>query len=189
MADINLLPSEEQVSSQLISLQKKLAFFSVFMLLVVAGFTMFTLYILNSANRQKAEIDNRIGLAESEVRANQLSEELLTVVDKKAGSASKALGARLLYTEVLKKTAEIMPTGVSFANLSIKETVMTANATANSSADVAKLVSYFVSTDEGKKLFSSLNIDSLAKGKDGGYAFSVSMKLNATAAQAPEGGI
>ncbi|KKR78301.1 MAG: hypothetical protein UU23_C0001G0065 [Candidatus Curtissbacteria bacterium GW2011_GWA1_40_9] len=189
MADINLLPSEEQASSQLVSLQKKLAVFSVFVLVVAAAFSVATLVMFTAAKEKENRLNERIGGAAAQVNSHQLAEELLTVVDKKTDSASKAIASRLLYTEVLKKTAELMPTGIAFANLSIDGVEMKASATANTSADVAKLVSYFVTTEEGKKLFASLNIDSLATDVDGKYAFSVSMKMNQAAVQVPLEGI
>ncbi len=189
MADINLLPSEEQISTQLAAWQKRISIFSVVVLVAVAAFTVFTLVMFTRVKAEEEKLNARIATAAGEVNANQLSEELLTVVDKKTDTAAKAIGLRLLYTEVLKKTAELMPTGVAFSNLTIDGDEMKASATANTSADVAKLVSYFVTTEEGKKLFASLNIDSLASDAEGKYAFSVSMKMNQGAVQAPISGI
>jgi len=178
MTDINLLPSEDKVSEKLSSFQKKLTAFSVVVLGVVAVFTIATLVMFTAAKAQESKLNERVGVAAGEVSAEQLTEELLTVVDKKTESATKVIASRMLYTEVLKKTAELMPLGVAFSNLKIDGATMSASATAATSADVANLVSSFVTTDEGEKLFSSMSIDSLATDAEGKYTFSVTMQVN-----------
>lgn len=188
MADINLLPSEEKLSDRLSSLQKKLTMFSVVVLAVVAVLTVATLVLFAAEKNRENDLKGRVSEAASLVNSHQLSEELLTVVDKKAESATKAISSRFLYTEVLKKTAELMPLGVAFADLKIDGVKMSASATADTSADVANLVSSFVTTDEGKKLFSSMSIDSLATDAQGKYTFAVSMQINQSAAQAAKAG-
>lgn len=177
MADINLIPTEEKTSSSLASLQQKLTIFSVLVLAVVAVFTVVTLIMFTQLKGQEADLNARISKAATAVSANQLSEWLLAAVSKKADSANKVLGSRLIYTNVLTKTAELMPQGVSFTDLKLSGAKVTSSAKAKTSADVANLVSSFVTTDEGKKLFSSLSIDSLASDDKGNYTFSVSMDL------------
>lgn len=178
MTDINLLPSEDKVSEKLSSIQKKLTAFSVVVLGVVAAFTVATLVMFTAAKADEGKLKERVGAAAGDVSSQQLTEELLTVVDKKTESASKIIASRLLYTEILKKTAELMPLGVAFSDLKIDGVKMSASAKAATSADVANLVSSFVSSEEGKKLFSSISIDSLATDTEGKYTFSVSMQVN-----------
>lgn len=188
MADINLLPVEEKASESLSSLQKKVSMLSVFVLAVVAVFTVLVLVMFTAVKSEERKLKSRVELAASEVNSNQLAEELLTVVDKKAESANKVIASRLLYTEILRKTAELMPLGVSFSDLKISGSKMSANATAATSADVANLVSSFVTSEEGKKLFSSMSIDSLATDEENRYSFSVSMVVNQiSSSEATEG--
>lgn len=181
MADINLLPSEEKVSEKLGSLQKKFTFFSVFVMVVVAAATVATLFMFTAVKAEETKLTERHKKAAEEVNSHLLSEELLTVIDKKAESATKARSSRLVYTNILRRTAELMPLGVSFEDLKVDGLKMSAGASASSSAEVANLVSSFVTSDEGKKLFTSMNIDSLSTDKDGQYRFGVSMQLNNTA--------
>lgn len=188
MADINLLPVEEKASEKLLSIQKKFSVFSVVVLVVVAAFTVVTLILFTQEKSQYDKLKSRVEAAAGEVNENKPSEDLLTVVEKKAESANKVLEARLLYTEILVKTAELMPLGVSFSDLKVSGNKMSAGATAATSADVANLVSSFVTSDGGKKLFSSLSIDSLATNADNKYSFSVSMVLNPVNAGSVAGG-
>lgn len=178
MADINLLPSEEKTSDSLNSLQKKLTIFSVLVLAVVAVFTVITLVLFTTAKARENQLKADIEKSASEVAANKTSEELLTVVSKKAQSANKAISGRLIYTDILTKTAELMPKDVYFSDLKISGSKLSTSAKAKTSADVANLVSSFVTSEEGKKLFSSISIDSLATDADNNYAFSVSMQVN-----------
>lgn len=180
MADINLLPSEEKTSDSLNSLQKKLTIFSVLVLAVVAVFTVVTLILFTTAKSKETQLNADIQKATEKVVANQITEGLLTVVSKKATSANKAISGRLIYTDVITKTAELMPPDVYFNDLKITGSKLSTSAKAKTSADVANLVSSFVTSEEGKKLFSSISIDSLATDADNNYAFSVSMQINDT---------
>ena len=179
MADINLLPTEEKSSEGFNSLQKKLTIFSVVILVAVAAFTVTTLVLFTAAKSSESKLKARIDDAAGSVTSNQLTEELLTVVDKKASSATQVLDSRLLYTDILTKTAELMPTDVYFSDLKVTGTKITTNAKAKTSADVANLVSSFVTSEQGKKLFSSVSIDALGTDQDSHYTFSVSMVINA----------
>ncbi len=183
MADINLIPAEEKTSDSLASLQHKLTIFSVLLLAVVAVFTIVTLVMFTQLKSQETALNERISKAATAVSSNQLSEWLLSTVSKKADSANKVLASRLLYTDVLTKTAELMPQGVYFSDFKLSGTKVTTSAKAKTSADVANLVSSFVTTDQGKKLYSSISIDSLASDDKGNYAFSVSMELAPSASQ------
>ncbi len=177
MADINLIPAEEKTSDALASVQQKLTIASLVMLVAVAVFTVVTLVMFTQTKALETSLNSRISKATTDVSANKLSEWLLSTVSKKTESANKVLGSRLLYTDVLTKTAELMPQGVYFSDFKISGTKVSTSAKARTSADVANLVSSFVTTDEGKKLFSSLSIDSLASDDKGNYAFSVSMEI------------
>lgn len=190
MADINLLPSEEKTSDSLNSLQKKLTIVSIVVLAIVAVFTVVTLVLFTTAKSRETQLKADIEKAASDVAANKATEELLTVVSKKATSANKVIAGRLIYTDVITKTAELMPTDVYFSDLKITGSKLTTSAKAKTSADVANLVSSFVTSAEGKKLFSSISIDSLATDADNNYAFSVSMQINTTSAvEASKGAI
>ncbi len=178
MADINLLPSEEKASDSLNSLQKKLTIVSVLVLAVVALFTVVTLILFTTEKGRESQLKADIEKSASQVAAKKSTEELLTVVSKKASSANKAIAARMIYTDIITKTAELMPKDVYFNDLKINGSKLSTSAKAKTSADVANLVSSFVTSDEGKKLFSSISIDSLATDADGNYAFSVSMQIN-----------
>lgn len=180
MAEINLLPSEEKTSDSLNSLQKKLTILSVVVLVVVAVFTVVTLVLFTTAKTRESQLKADIEKAAGEVAANKLTEDLLTVVSKKAISANKVISGRLIYTDVITKIAELMPKDVYFSDLKIAGSKLTTSAKAKTSADVANLVSSFVTSEEGKKLFSSISIDSLATDADNNYAFSVSMQINET---------
>lgn len=183
MAEINLLPSEEKISDSLNAWQKKLTIFSVFVLAVVAIFTIVTLVMFTTAKSQETKLNAEIRKSADDVASHKVTEELLTVVSKKAVSANKVISSRLNYTEAITKTAELMPVDVFFSDLKITGTKLTTSATAKTSADVANLVSSFVTSDEGKKLFSSISIDSLTTNADNNYVFSVSMQINDTKAQ------
>lgn len=187
MADINLLPTDEKSSDNLGAIQKKLTFGSILILAIVAIFTVVTLVMFTQAKSQETQFKNRLEKAASDVGANQLAEELLTVVNKKADSANKIIDGRIIYTDVVTKIAELMPTDVYFNDLKISDTKLSTTAKAKTSADVANLVSSFVTSEEGKKLFSSVNIDSLATDEKGNYSFSVSMQLNQPKTQASTG--
>lgn len=180
MADINLLPSEEKTSDSLNSLQKKLTVVSVVVLAVVAVFTVVTLILFTNVKGRETQLKADIEKAAGDVAANKATEELLTVVSKKATSANKVILGRLIYTDVITKTAELMPKDVYFSDLKITGAKLSTSAKAKTSADVANLVSSFVTSEEGKKLFSSISIDSLATDSDNNYAFTVSMQINET---------
>lgn len=180
MADINLLPSEEKTSDSLNSLQKKLTIVSVAVLAVVAVFTVVTLILFSTAKSKETQLNADIQKATEKVVAGKITEDLLTVVSKKATSANKAILGRLIYTDVITKTAELMPPDVYFNDLKITGSKLSTSAKAKTSADVANLVSSFVTSEEGKKLFSSISIDSLATDAENNYAFSVSMQINDT---------
>lgn len=182
MAEINLMPTEGKSSESLNKLQKNLTVLSVFVLVVVAVATVATLILFTSLKSEEAKQKKRVGDASTKVSSYQTSEELLTVVSKKAEIADKALSSRLIYTDIINKVATLMPTNVYFGDLKIDGNKMSTSAKAKTSADVAKLVSNFVSSDEGKKLFSSVTIDSLASVSDAEtkqlvYSFSVSMQF------------
>jgi Tfp pilus assembly protein PilN len=183
MAEINLLPSEEKISDSLNALQKKLTIVSVLVLAAVAVFTIVTLVMFTAAKSQETKLNADIVKAGDEVASHKATEELLTVVSKKAVSANKVISSRLNYTEIITKTAELMPVGVFFSDLKISGTKLTTSATAKTSADVANLVSSFVTSTEGKKLFANISIDSLTTNADNNYIFSVSMQVNDTKTQ------
>ena len=182
MTEINLMPTEGKSSEGLKKAQNKITIVSVFVLVVVAVATVATLVLFTSLKNEEAKQKKRVSEASTKVSSYQTSEELLTVVGKKAEIADKALSSRLRYTDIINKVATLMPTNVYFGDLKIDGNKMSTSAKAKTSADVAKLVSNFVSSDEGKKLFSSVTIDSLASVSDPEtnqlvYSFSVSMKL------------
>ena len=177
MADINLMPTEARTSESFNSLQKKLTIFSTVILVAVAIFTVVTLVLFTVAKGEEAKQKARIEKASAEVNSYQSTEELLTVVDKKVKTANKVLGSRLVYTDIMNKVAELMPQDVYFGDLRIEGNKITTSAKARTSAHVAGLVSSFVSSEKGKKLFSNVNIDSLATDQDGFYAFAITMQV------------
>lgn len=182
MAEINLMPSEDKASEGLTKLQKKLSIFSVFVLFVIAVFTVVTLIMYTSAKAQESKLKVRIEKAAAEINSQQTAEELLTVIGKKAEIAQKAISARLIYTDILNRMAALMPQNVYFGDLKIDGNKISTSAKAKTSADVAGLVSSFVSSDEGKKLFSSVTIDSLASVSDPDtkqliYSFSLTLQV------------
>jgi len=194
MADINLMPTEGKASENLNKLQKKVSFLSVAVLSIVAVFTIVTLvlYTTNKAEETKQKV--RIEKAAAEINSQQSAEELLTVVGKKAEIADKAISSRLIYTDILNKLASLMPQDVYFGDLKIDGNQITTSAKAKTSADVAGLVSSFVSSDEGKKLFSSVTIDSLASVSDPDtkqliYSFSLTLQVINPGAQTAEAGV
>lgn len=182
MAEINLMPTEGKSSENLSKIQKTITVASVFVLVVVAVCTVATLVMFTTLKSEEAKQKGRVEEASTKVNSYQTKEELLTVVSKKVDIADKALSSRLIYTDILKKLANLMPTNVYFGDLTITGDKMTTSAKAKTSADVAKLVSNFVSSEDGKKLFSSVTIDSLASVSDPEtkqlvYSFSLSMQV------------
>lgn len=193
MADINLMPSEGRSSESLNKVQKNLTIFSVAVLVIVAVFTIATLIFFTSEKAEQTKQAKRIEAAAAQVNSYQSSEELLTVIGKKADLADKALSSRLIYTDILNKIATLMPQNVYFGDIKIDGNTVSTSAKAKTSADVAGLVASFVSSDEGKKLFSSVTIDSLASVPDADtkqliYSFSVSMQLVGPQAVSQTGG-
>lgn len=191
MAEINLMPSEERGSEDLNKLQKKLSVFSVVVLAVVALFTIVTLVLFTTSKTEEAKQKVRIEKAEAEINSQQSTEELMAVVGEKVQIADKAISTRLVYTDILNKLASLMPQNVYFGDLKIEGNKITTSAKAKTSADVASLVSSFVSSEEGKKLFSSVTIDSLASVSDSGtnqliYSFSLTLQVAGPGVQVAE---
>lgn len=160
------MPTEDKASEALGKIQKKVTIASVAVLGVVAIFTLVTLIFFTAAKSEEAKQKSRISEASAQINSQQSTEELLTVVGKKAEVADKAITTRLVYTDILNKIATLMPQNVYFGDFKLEGPKISTTAKAKTSADVAGLVSSFVSSEEGKKLFSSVTIDSLASVSD-----------------------
>lgn len=191
MAEINLMPTEDKASEGLHKLQKKLSVVSVLVLCVVAAFTVVTLVMYTSAKAEEAKLKVRIEKAAVEINSQKSAEELITVIGKKTEVADRAISTRLVYTDILNRMAALMPQNVYFGDLKVDGNKISTSAKAKTSADVAGLVSSFVSSDEGKKLFSSVTIDSLASASDPAtsqliYTFSLTLQVF-SAGEQPEG--
>lgn len=176
MADINLIPQEAKKSEEFEKLRAKITIASVAILILTAIAAFVTLAFFAFYISEREKLLARVEDASAAVNSYKSVEELLVVVKDKATTAEKIKSAVLSRVDVIKTLAQLMPQNVYFTDVKIASDATKLSGRAKSSADVAGLISAFLS-QEGQRIISNVTIDSLASDETGTYTFSVSAKL------------
>ncbi|GEM_PF-3125266 len=177
MPDINLLPVEEKAQESFNKVQKKLSVISVAFLAVVAVFTVITLLFFTTLSGARAQLIGKIEASSGQINDLKANEELFVVVKSKAEAADSILGSRIKHPEVFSKFSQLVPQGVYFSDMKFTDTKISFSGKARSSADIAGLVSSFLSP-EGSKVVSSVSVESLSSDETGVYVFAMSAQLS-----------
>ncbi|MBI4037890.1 PilN domain-containing protein [Candidatus Curtissbacteria bacterium] len=176
MADINLLPVEEKAQERVQALQKKLSFLSIAALISTAIFTMITLVFFTGLVSTRNELIAAAGDVSGRIERQKKIEELLVVTKSKAAAASNILDARVDHADTFQKLSELIPQNVYFSDMKFSAGKLVVSGKAKTSADMAGLVSSFLS-EKGSELISSVTVDSLGSDETGEYQFSLTMGL------------
>ena len=103
-------------------------------------------------------------------------EELLVVTHDKAMAANTLIGSKPQYNSVFRKLSNLLPQGVYFNDMRIADTKVVFSGKARTSADIASLVSAFVSAD-GARIMNTVSVDSLSSDELGNYSFVISARM------------
>lgn len=176
MAEINLLPVEEKTAEFINLWQKRLTIVSVIFLVITAVFTIAILIFFTSLAAKRADLNSKIQESSTAINDQKAVEELVVVVKKKVTSAEKVFSERLNYPQIFEKLGPLVPQGVYFSDLKFSGSKMVISGKARGSADIAGLVSSFVSA-QGAEIVSNVSVDSLASDDKGSYSFSITTQL------------
>lgn len=185
MADINLLPVEDKGTETSEGIRKKLSIASVVVLVATAAFGVVTLVMFTSIASQRQKIQSRIDTSTSQIESLKDTEAMIVVTKDKASIADKVLSGRADQVNIFNQFAQLVPENVYFTDIKFLGSKATFSCKAKSSADVAGFISSLAS-DNGTKIISNVNIDSLSSDQEGVYTFNISGQL-ATKASATEG--
>ncbi|OGD83208.1 hypothetical protein A2165_04230 [Candidatus Curtissbacteria bacterium RBG_13_40_7] len=176
MAEINLLPLEEKANEQFLLLSKRISIASIILLVFTAIFALGTLAYYSSLAAKRSELVNQLEVRSQEIESLKASEELIVVVSEKASAADQILSTRFNHGEIFNSLTEIIPKDVYFTDIRFSGDKTAISGKAKTYADVAGLVSSFLS-EEGNKIFSNISIDSLSSDESGEFAFSITAQL------------
>lgn len=185
MADINLLPVEDKGSEATEGIRKKLSVASAVVLAAVAVFGVVTLVMFTNISSQRQKIQSRIDTSTDQINSLKDTEAMVVVTKDKVSIAEKVLSGRADQVNVFKQFAQLVPENVYFTDIKFIGSKATFSGKAKSSADVAGFISSLAS-DDGAKIISNVNIDSLSSDQESVYTFNVSGQL-VTKASAAEG--
>lgn len=173
MADINLLPKEEEAAAGFEALRKKLTIVSVVILVLTAGFTLATLALFTSYAKTRTDLETQA--QESLVRIDSLkaTEELIVVVKGKISTATKILAVRTNTAMVFEKIGQLTPAGVYFTDMRFNAGKVVMSGRARTSADVSALVSALTSA-AGAEILTNISVDSLSSDETGSWVFVIS---------------
>jgi len=177
MAEINLLPVEERAHEQFLLLSKRLSIASIVLLVFTAVFTLATLVLFTSLVSARSDLVTKVEENSSKINELKASEELITVVQEKASAADKLLTARINHKTIFESLSQLIPQGVYFSDIRFSGDKVSISGKAKSYADVAGLASSFLS-DEGRKLFSGVSVDSLSSDETGVFVFAITAQLS-----------
>lgn len=176
MADINLLPQEEQENERFYILVKRLQFASVGALAITALLVIVTLVMFTTSSSRKVNLASQIADLSSSINSLKAQEEFLVVVKDKVLAASKLSSKTVEYHNLFNKLATIIPQGVYFTDLRAASGKIVISGRARSSNDVAGLVSALTSA-RGTQIIRDLSVDTVSSDEAGVYSFVISGKL------------
>ncbi|MCR4305914.1 MAG: PilN domain-containing protein [Candidatus Daviesbacteria bacterium] len=176
MADINLLPVEDKGTEATEGIRKKLSIVSAVVLVATAVFGVVTLVMFTSFATQRQKIQSRIDTNTAQIDSLKDTEAMVVVTKDKASVADKVLTGRADQVNVFNQFSQLVPENVYFTDIKFIGTKATFSGKARSSADVAGFISSLAS-DNGTKIISNVNIDSLSSDQEGVYTFNISGQL------------
>lgn len=176
MADINLLPEEEKAQEKFVLLSKRLQMASVGFLVLTALLTVLTLVLYTTFSSKNAQLVSEIENASSEIVSLKAQEELLVVVRDKTSASLDLLAKRVEFGNFFNKLADLVPQGVFFTDVRFLSGKAVFSGKAQTSADVAGLVST-LSSARGAAIVSDVAVDSLSSDEVGVFSFVISAKL------------
>ncbi len=176
MADINLIPVEEQAQERFDLLQKRLQVASIGLLVftVIAAIITLILFATNASKRES--LIQQVTDNSTRIDQYKAQEELLVVTKDKATAADTIIASRQQLDSFFGKLALLIPQNVYFTDLKISGNKLTISGRAKTSADVAGLVSSFLSS-KGAEILNNVSIDSLGSDETGVYSFVLSSQL------------
>lgn len=186
MADINLLPVEDKGTEAAEGIKKKLSVVSAVVLVATAAFGVVTLVMFTSIASQRQKIQNRIDTNTAQIESLKDTEAMIVVTKDKASIADKVLSGRADQVNLFNQFAQLVPENVYFTDIKFTGNKATFSGKAESSADVAGLISSLAS-DQGSKIISNVNIDSLGSDQEGVYTFNISAQLETKASAGGSG--
>ncbi|HSX19235.1 MAG TPA: PilN domain-containing protein [Candidatus Saccharimonadales bacterium] len=175
MADINLIPQEEQTNARVEMLLKRVQFGAISSLVVCAVLTVATLSLLVMFQSKSKTLAASVSSISSQIESYKAKEELMTVVADKTATAVQVEDARANFPKAFETLASLVPQNVYFTDIKIANGKVTFSGKAKSSADVAVLAKSLVSSSAGD-ILSDVSIDSLTSTEGGVYTFVISAK-------------
>jgi|SRR5579872_1753037 len=176
MADINLIPQEEQTNAKLDLLQKRLQTAAMASLVICAVLTIGTLLFLVMSQSKGNQLTASVADASSNIEQSKAKEELLTVVKDKVSAAQQIDASRGNFAQTFSTLSTLVPQNVYFTDVRISDGKATFSGKAKTSTDVA-VFAKALSSDAASSILSDVSIDSLSSGDGGIYTFVVSAKL------------
>ena len=176
MADINLLPQEQQSQEKFVTLQKKLSIASIAMLSVTGLITLLTLIFFASVASRKNQLYAAVSDVSGKIESHKKTEELAVVVKSKATVADEILKSRDDHGKMLSSLADLIPQNVYFTDIKFTDKKISLSGKAKTSADVAGLVASLLSS-RGSSIVNNVSVDSLNSDESGVYQMSLSMSL------------
>lgn len=176
MADINLLPEEEKSQEKFLVVSRRLQMASVGFLVLTALLTVLTLVLYTTFSSRSAQLVGEIEDVSSRIASLKAQEELLVVVKDKASVSLDLLAARVEFANFFNKLANLVPQGVFFTDVRFLSGKAVFSGKAQTSADVAGLVST-LSSARGAEIVSDVAVDALSSDEAGIFSFVISAKL------------
>ena len=176
MTEINLLPVEDKSTETQKGIVKKLSVVAGVVLVATAALALVTLVMFTNLASERQKLNTKIDSNTSEIASFKSIEELITVTKDKASVADKILSARTDQVNVFNQFSQIVPVNVYFTDIKFTGGKANLSGKAKSSADIAGFISSLAS-DQGAKIMSNVNIDTLGSDQGGVYSFSISAEF------------
>ena len=176
MADINLLPVEARDQENFSILVKRISIVSVVVLVITGIVTFIILVLFSSFSSKRSKLVASVEASSWQIESLKSTEELIVVVKDKASSAEKLVSSRTDFADIFENISKLIPQGVYFTDAKFTSGKVSLSARAQSSADVAGLVSSLLSS-EGAKYFNQVSIDSLSSNELGLFTFNITAQL------------
>lgn len=171
---INLLPQEKKDFKRQSLLRRLKIGMSVGLLLyilVVGG--LFTFSFLYSS--QEKTIKGEISQLESQIKNFEKRESLITALKERAKAIDEVLKGSVRIPELLSRTEELTLPGVVFQTMEVASGQLDWEGAAQNVLVFGDFLDQF-HKEETASLWSSLNLESLNRNKDGSYFFSLEGK-------------
>jgi hypothetical protein len=175
---INLLPRVELESESQLKTKKWLATGSTLILITLSLILIILLVIQIKIRSDEEQINSSIIILEEKINSERDREAAIYALKTKLSVVTKILSEPARASEIIQFLDENSPSGVMLTNITLPDNkTVSFSGNAVDALSFGTLLSNLLHEDRGKRIFSTLKLDTLNLGKSSEYLFAFSATL------------